>query len=340
MTELAEQHLRAPHARTVFTIDAPEHTQMRKLIGRILAPNRARQWEPLIRAEADALARQFAATGGGDAVALFARPLPERVILPLLRMPASMLDELRRWTRAVVAVIGNPGASDQDVAAMLEARAEMSAFFARHLEAARATPGDDLVTALIEATDDHGRTLTEGERVGLLINFLVAGNETSIKATSSAIRLLATEPAVWAALKADRAKVPTFLEEALRLEPPTQGMFRYLTADLDVAGVQVPAGTDIYVNFAAANRDPHTFTAPTEIDLDRPHPMRHLAFGHGPHTCLGAWLARLEITIGIEALLDHVAAIRLAPASALDYEPSYLLHGLCRLDVVIEAVGG
>jgi cytochrome P450 len=270
-------------------------------------------------------------------VALFARPLPERVILPLLRMPLDQADDLRRWTRALTHVIGNPQASDADIVTMLEARAQMTTFFAAHLDAVRAAPGDDLVTALIEATDDNGRTLTEGERVGLLINFLVAGNETSIKATTSAIRMLAQHPDVWRALQQDRTKVPNFLEEALRLEPPTQGMFRYLADDLVVGDLHLPAGRDVYVNFAAANRDADAFPAPDEIDLARPHPMRHLAFGQGPHTCLGAWLARLEITNGIEALLDHVEAIRLAPGNRFDYDPSFLLHGLVRLDVEVDA---
>ena len=259
------------------------------------------------------------------------------MILPLLRMPDEMLPELRRWTRAVVKIIGNPGATDADVVQMIDARAEMATFFADHLQRARRDPANDLVTALIDAVDDNGRALTEGERIGLLINFLVAGNETSIKATAATIRVLAEHPSIWAALKADRTKVPNFLEEVLRLEPPTQGMFRFLAADLEIEGTTLPAGADVYVNFAAANRVPAVFPAPTEIVLDRPHPMRHLAFGQGPHTCLGAWLARLEITAGIDAMLDHVAAISLAPGNTFEHEPSYLLHGLQRLDVDVVA---
>ena len=252
----AERYLAQPHPRTVFTIDPPEHTRMRKLVSRILTPRAARRFEPLVRAAADRLARDLAAHEGPvDAVAHFARPLPEQIILPLLRMPDHMVHELRQWTRALTFVIGNPEATDADVFEALSGRTHMMDFFAEHLIACRAESRDDLVTALIEASDD-GRTLTEGERVGLLINLLVAGNETTIKATSSAMWILAHQPEVWSALVADPELIPTFVEEVLRLEPPTQGMFRQLDADHEIDGRVLPAHSHVYLNFAAANRDP------------------------------------------------------------------------------------
>lgn len=334
----AQRHLENPHPKTVFTIDPPQHTQMRKLISRILTPRRARTYEPLVRAAAARLADDLAARRTADAIAVFARPLPENVILPLLRMPAEMVDELRRWTSTLTHVIGNPAATDEDVLAMLSGRAQMTEFFGRLLDDVRADPGPDLVTALIQAHDDDGNTLTEGERIGLLINLLVAGNETSIKATSAAVRVLAERDDVWAALAADRTLVPTFVEEVLRLEPPTQGMFRYLTADTVIGGELLPAGSHVYLNFAAANRDPAVFPDPTALGLGRDDSSRHVSFGQGPHTCLGAWLARLEITCGVDALLGRLAGIELAPGNDFTYGPSYLLHGLERLDVVVEPI--
>ena len=334
----AKRHLAHPHPKTVFTIDPPQHTQMRKLISRILTPRRARAYEPMVRAAAGELAADLAAAGTADAIAVFARPLPENVILPLLRMPPAMLGELRRWTSTLTHVIGNPAATDDDVFAMLGGRAQMTAFFGDHLDEVRLDPGDDLVTALIEARDDDGRTLSEGERIGLLINLLVAGNETSIKATSAALWILAERPDVWAALQDDRELVATFVEEVLRLEPPTQGMFRYLTADVDVGGQTVPGGSHVYLNFAAANRDPSVFPEPEELRLERGDASRHVSFGQGPHTCLGAWLARLEINCGVEALLDAIDTIALAPGTAVDdltFGPSYLLHGLQHLPVTV-----
>lgn len=336
----ARRHLTDPHPKTVFTIDPPQHTQMRKLISRILTPRRARAYEPMVRAAADALAADLAARGTAEAVAVFARPLPENVILPLLRMPPDMLDELRRWTSSLTHVIGNPDASDADVFAMLAGRGQMSAFFGRHLDEVREAPGDDLVTALIEARGDDGSTLTEGERIGLLINLLVAGNETSIKATSAAMRILAERPDVWDALRSDPGLVPTFVEEVLRLDPPTQGMYRYLTADVEIGGETLPAHSHVYLSFASANRDSTVFPEPGELVLRREDAARHVSFGQGPHTCLGAWLARLEITCGVESLLDRLESIAIAPGAEFTYGPSYLLHGLQRVDVVVTARDG
>lgn len=335
----AERHLADPHPKTVFTLDPPEHTRMRKLISRILTPRRARAYEPLVREAADQLALELAERGTADAIAVFARPLPERVILPLLRMPTAMLGDLRHWTSSLTHVIGNPKATDSEVHAMLSGRGQMTEFFGRLLEEVRAAPGDDLVTALIEAHDGDGNSLTEGERIGLLINLLVAGNETSIKATSAAVRILADRPDVWTALQAEATLVPTFVEEVLRLEPPTQGMFRYLTEAVEIDGKRLEAGSHVYLNFAAANRDAEIFPNPEQLSLQREDASRHVSFGQGPHTCLGAWLARLEITCGVEALLARLSSISLAPGDELTYGPSFLLHGLERLDVNVVAAG-
>lgn len=330
----AARYLEAPLPPTVFRIDPPDHSRQRQLVSRILTPRRARRFEPMVKAAADELAANLGRAGRADAVATFARPLPERVILPLLRMPEEMTQQLRAWTTATTDVIGNPAADDQSVFAMTSARAQMADFFGELLESVRTDLGDDLVSSLIEARLDNGDALTEGERIGLLINFLVAGNETSIKAMSAGVRHLATRPDVWAALEADRSKVAGFVEELLRLEPPTQGMFRQITADVELNGYKIGAGDHVYLNFAAANRDPTVFAAPEELDLEREEASRHVSFGHGPHTCLGAWLARLEITAAVNALVDQLESIALAPENTFDYEPSYLLHGLQRLDVV------
>lgn len=131
------------------------------------------------------------------------------------------------------------------------------------------------------------------------------------------------------------ALCPLSAAAPFRLETPTQGMFRYLATDVDLGGTVLPADSHVYLSFAAANRDPSIFPDPEALRPDREEAIRHVAFGQGPHTCLGAWLARLEITHGVAALLDRVAAIELAPCAATPYGPSFLLHGLQRLDVVV-----
>ena len=186
-----------------------------------------------------------------------------------------------------------------------------------------------------DRADRDGPVLTESERIGLLINFLMAGNETSTKLFSNCARTLAEHPQWWARLQQDRTLVPRFVEELVRLDPPTQAMYRQLKQDADVGGEACPAGDHVLLVFAAGNRDEIEFPLANEVVLDRSEPTRHLSFGHGAHLCLGAPLARMEAKVMLETLLDRCAAISLVPGNDFACEPSYLLHGLRSLPVTV-----
>jgi cytochrome P450 len=157
--------------------------------------------------------------------------------------------------------------------------------------------------------------------------------------------VLGEDPALFAELQRQPELVVPLVEEVLRLEPPTQGMFRHLERDLEVGGEVLPEGSHAYLVYAAGNRDPATFAEPDELRLDRPNGNRHLSFGHGIHLCLGAWLARMEARITLEVVLEQLASITLTADNTFDHEPTYLLHGLQTLHAVLErqparSVGG
>jgi cytochrome P450 len=336
----AQRYLRTPHDRTLFTIDPPDHTRQRRVVARFFAPQKVEAWTPLVRRVAGDLVDQYVTAGGGDFVAAVAVPLPVQVIATLLRIPPEDHGRLKAWSNQLTAVIGVHDPSLEAVAGMLAGRAEMMEYFSGLLAEARAHPGPDLVTdvAFGGAQDEDAKELTESERVGLLINFLVAGNETSTKLFAQVARALAELPDLWARLRADPALIAVLVDEVLRLEPPTQAMYRQLTADAPVGGEPCRAGQHVLLVFAAGNRDETEFPEPDRLDLDRSGPARHLSFGHGAHLCLGAGLARMEARVLVHTLLERTGGLHLQPHNDFACEHSYLLHGLRHLDLAVDGL--
>jgi cytochrome P450 len=160
----------------------------------------------------------------------------------------------------------------------------------------------------------------------------IGGNETTTFALTSGVWLLLTHPHAHAALLADRSKVKGFVEEVLRLESPTMGMVRHAHEDAHVGGVDIPAGSSLHLRYAAANRDPRVFENPAELDVDRPNANRHLAFSTGETHCPGAGLSRLEQVIAIDAMLDRLANLRLAPGrNDFTHHPNVTLRAMKEL---------
>ena len=297
-------------------------------MGRLFGPRQVDAWRAIVEPIAEGVVDQLvAAPETVDLVGDFAVPIPVAVIARLLRMPAEDHDRLKRWSVDVTGIIGNPQAPDDAIASSIAARQEMAEYFGALLDEAREDPGDDLVSAVAQAGGDGG--LTESERCGLLINFLTAGNETTTKLLASAAWTLGERPELLDRLRGEPRLAGPFVEEVLRLEPPTQGMFREIVADIDLDDDEtIPAGTHAFLVYAAGNRDPAVFDDPHTFRLDRANGNQHLSFGHGIHLCLGAGLARMEAQVAVEALTRRVRAIRLDPSNSFEFEPTYLLHGL------------
>ena len=319
---------RADRGRTpvLLRADPPLHGRQRSLVARAFTPRRAKEAEPIIRQVAadllDAVDDPF------DLVAAYAVPLPLTVIADRLGVPRSGMATFKRWSDDFVVAIGNHDLQPDQLLAMLRSQAEFfESFTALVEEAAARPPTGDILSDVVHARTDDGEALSLPEMLGMFSQFLVAGNETTAKLLTSAVRLLLADHDLEAAVRADLTLIEPLVEEVLRLEAPVQGLFRTATVDAVVGGTEVPAGSALWLVYASANRDGDVFTGPDELRLDRDNGRQHLSFGLGEHYCVGAALARTEAQVGVEVLLERFPTLTVVDRP-VEYEPSYVLHGL------------
>ncbi len=321
---------------TMLTIDPPAHTRYRSLVASALTPRRVKELEPVVRGICEELVDAFPSDGRVEFNRAFAIPVPVRAIAHVLNVPHDRLDDFKRWSDDSIASIGAMPSDERRLEAQ-RGIVEFQQYFAAELEQRRAHPVDDLLSTLVQAEyqDDAGpRPLTMPEMLSIIQQLLVAGNETTTNTFAEAMKLLADHPDQWERTRKDPSRIPTLVEEVLRLTTPTQGMFRKLTRDVVLEGVPIPAGARLVLVYAAANRDPQVFEDPDRFDPDRPNLKEQLAFGKGIHFCIGAPLSRLELVVGLEVLAARVERIELAEDGApLEYHPSFMLRGLKRVDL-------
>ncbi len=351
---------------TMLTVDPPDHTRYRKLVSKAFTPRVIASLEPVVREIAGGLIDDLlAATANGetiDFVEAFAVPLPVTVIAKALNVPDDRLADFKRWSDASIAGIGTNISIDERLEAEREV-IEYQHYFAEQLNLRRTEPQDDILTNLLNARIDRedddidpaeleglgdlsDQPLTMSEMLSIIQQLLVAGNETTTKMLTEMMRLLGENPEAWAALRnATTADDPSLaepaakavVEETLRLSTPTQGMFRIVTEDTEIAGETVPAGSRVVVMFAAANRDPEVFDDPEAFIPGRENALAHLAFGKGIHHCIGAALSRLEGRVAAEELSRRLASFTLTDSNDFAYHPSFMLRGLKQLQVTVTA---
>lgn len=329
-----------PPVPTMLTIDPPQHTRYRSTVAQYFTPKRLADVKEPVTAIVDRLLDGLPDGEEFDLVERFAVPLPIEAIAKVLNVPSDRMSDFKRWSDDSIANIGSMISDDRRVEAF-EGIVEFQHFFAAELERRRGEPCGDLMSDLVQARIDDDRApegrreLSMAEMLSILQQLLVAGNETTTKALTEGVRLLAEHPQVWTRLQSDPAGyAPLVTEEVLRLSSPTQGMFRVVRSDTELAGVSIPAGARLVVVYAAANRDPAVWgDDPDRFDPDRPNLKDHLAFGKGIHFCLGAPLSRIEMSAAFEGLARRLDRIELADTNDFRYHPSFVLRGLIRLDV-------
>ncbi|MFJ3881042.1 cytochrome P450 [Streptomyces sp. NPDC090077] len=310
----------------LLNMDPPDHTRIRKLVGRAFTPRRVEQLRTPIRATADHLLDALGTAGTADLVAAYAAPLPIIVICDLLGIPEDRRPDFRSWTDAlVVPDPDRPAAAKEAVVAML-------GFFTELMAHKRARPADDLLSDLIAVRDGEGDHLSEDELMSLAFLILFAGYENTVQLIGNAVHTLLQHPEQSELLRKDPSLIPAAVEELTRYEGPVLlAIRRFPTEDVTIAGVTIPAGETVLLSPAAANRDPARFSRPDVLDFDR-DTAGHVALGHGIHYCLGAPLARAETEIALAALLDRYPT--LAPASPTPtWRPSLRARGLTTLPV-------
>jgi cytochrome P450 family 150 subfamily A5 len=337
VTALIEEHRHElPFSDQLPVLDPPVHTDHRALLMRLITPKRLKENEASMWQLADRQLDEFLDGGEGEFVGGFASPFTLLVIADLLGVPEQDRDEFAR------VIQGRPGSGNTiggTGQAMTHNPLEfLYATFATYVEDRRREPRDDVLTGLAAATFPDGSVPAVADVVRVAVNVFSAGQETTVRLLSTALKIMAERPDLQRLLRAERDRIPNFIEETLRLESPVKGDFRLSRTPVSVGGVELPAGTTVMVLNGAANRDPRRFEDPGTFDVARANARQHLAFGRGIHTCPGAPLARAEARVSIERLLDRTSDIRLSerkhgPADARRYRylPTYILRGLTRL---------
>jgi len=293
--------------RTILEMDPPEHLRYRALVARAFRARALDQWsDAIIGATVGELIDAFARDGHADLIPQLTFPFPVRVIARILGLPEADWPRFLRLSTELITVMRN---FDRAVAASRELRgyfAEIIADRRRHLR-------DDLVSQLIEAEVD-GHRLRDDEIYPFLLLLLPAGAETTYRSSSNLLFGLLSQPSQLDAVRADRDLVPQAIEEALRWESPLLTVARTATQDVELGGVRVPSGGFVAVSLGAANRDPGPWADPDAFDIFR-EDKQHISFGDGAHKCLGMHLARLEMRVLLNALLDRLPELRLDPAA-------------------------
>jgi len=315
--------------------DPPEHARQRKLSNKAFSVQRVAALEPAIRALAESLVGAILPEGGArwrsaDWMRAVAVPLPMTVIAGLIGLPSEDIPQLKRWSDAAVALLSGLNTPAQ-LAEHVGQVSELMAYFSQRVDEAARAPKDDVLGDLVRACDGS-EALTRDEVVSILLQILTAGNESTTGLIGSALRLLLENPHVEERVRADRALLEPFIEEALRLESPFHGHFRLVRRDTDVAGEPLPKGSRVMLLWGAANRDGDEFPNPEAIDLARPNARAHLAFGFGIHHCIGAALARLETRVVLETLFARTGALRRADGK-VTHVPSLLVRCLAALPI-------
>lgn len=326
--------------------DPPYHTRIRKLMEQAFTAHRVKELEPRItdvvrNAIADAVAR---GNGKCDAVRDIAIPLTVRVIVEQLGLDQGMEERISRWSVAVTAQIG----AMQSRETMLEnAReiADLQNYLIAKMKAREKDPREDMISDLVhaEVTDDDGskEKLTFEEAVSLVRATLIAGNDTTATAIGNLFHVLTTRPGMAELLENvvdDERQLNRFIEEHLRNEPPVRALSRMTTREVTVNGTVIPAHAHMLLVYGSGNDDETVFPEPRKFDITRPNLGRHVAFGGGPHRCIGLALARMEVKVAAREIVRQMKNIRLAiPESEIRYTPTVATRTIESLPITFEA---
>ncbi len=316
-------------------LDAPDHTRLRKLAQKAFAPKVVKALEPEIVTLVGGLLDSVETDAAFDVIADLAYPLPVAVICRLLGVPLADEPQFSRASALLAQgldpFVSFTGEIPENFNERLEAGLWLRGYLRELIAERRTTPREDLISALIAAEED-GDQLTEEEIVATCNLLLIAGHETTVNLIANATLAMLRNPWHWSALSTDPSRAAAVVEETLRYDPPVQLTSRVAADDMTIGDVTVAAGDIMMLLMASAQRDPAMYADPDTFDPARGS-IRHLAFGLGPHFCLGAPLARLEATIALSALTSRFPTARLTGQPG--YKPNVTLRGMSALAVSI-----
>ena len=321
------------HVETLQRTDPPVHTDYRRLVAKAFLPRRIKEMASHIDDVTTELIDGLIEAGECEFNLDFAMPLPGIIIAEELGLDRSEIHRFNRWAEAMLALAMRPLTEDElleTVEVELEAQHHLAAVF----EQRRAEPASDLISTMVHAHEDESgaEALTVAELQNLMHQLVTGGFETTTSALNHGMWLLTRHPEVQDAVRNDLSLVPAFIEEVLRYESPVQGLTRRATQDVELNGVVIPEGAMVMIRYAAANRDASVFDRADQFDLDREKSPQHLAFGVGPHFCVGAALARQELVSAFTQWLMRTSSIELAhPFEGPIHHPSFILFPMREL---------
>lgn len=339
VSELIDRYRhRLPQSEHMVTMDQPDHTRERALLMRLLTPRRLRENEEFIGVLADRQLDPIIGAGRCEFIREYASPLAALVIAELLGVPKEDFDHIRAGLGLIDATTGD--LHQPTTPNPVDSLKWLGGTFTAYIEDRRRNPRDDVMSGLAMAKYPDGSTPDVAAVVRTATFLFAAGQETSARMLAQAVRFLAEDRPLQDELREHPEQIPNFIEETLRIEPPTKTDCRLARRTSTVAGVDIPAGSTVALLLGAANRDPRQFPSPDEFQADRPNARQHLTFGRGIHTCPGSPLARAEGRISIERLLRRTRNIRLSeahhgPASDrhFSYEPTWMLRAMEELHI-------
>ncbi len=324
-----------PLSHTMLDSDGAEHRRLRSLVRDTFTPRYIAQLEPRVQQLTDGLLERMAAAGRADLVADYALRLPLTLISEILGVSERDRLRFRRWFTSLMAAASSSGQTSLRLVFRLPDILAMMRFLRRLVAERRERPRDDLVSRLTAGAEDGDR-LSADELLAMVALLLIAGYETTVNLIATGALLLLTHPDQLARLRQEPALVGTAVEELVRLASPVDvATERYAREDVEVAGVEIPRGSLVLVGIVCANSDGSRFGQPERLDVAR-RDNHHVAFGLGPHYCLGAPLARLEGRVAIDSLIRRFPDLQLAvPPERLRWRAGMSLRGLVSLPVTL-----
>jgi cytochrome P450 family 150 subfamily A5 len=337
--------------KTVFsdqitTMDPPKHTAHRSLLMSLITPKRLKENEDFMWRLADQQIDSFIARGECEFMDDYAQPFAVLVVADLLGVPPE--DRVKFRQKLVHNQQERGGAGIGDVS---EGKVEHSPLawlydtFSRYVEDRRRNPKGDVLTGLAAATFPDHSVPEPLDVARIAANVFAAGQETTVRLLSYAFQTVGERPDLQQRLRKDRSLIPKFAEECLRIEGPVKGDFRLAKKPTKLGGVDIPAGSFLYIANSAANRDSRKFENPGEFQIDRANARLHVAFGAGRHACPGAPLARAETVVSLNRMFDRTTDIRISEkvhgspgARRYSYLPTFILRGLTHINLEFDPV--
>ncbi len=315
-------------------LEPPRHTRIRRLVQWAFTRRASRSYRPRMEAEAHRRLDQAAGRGAMEAIADYATPIPLVMIAELMGVPGEDQPRLVEWSHRLVRLF-DEGCTAEEGQSAEQAGIDFADYLRDLIRSPRTREGDNLLSHLIRARHE-GDALSEEELIATAILVLNAGHEATVQAIGNGLMALSAHPDQWRRWRKDRRLTPTAVEELLRYDTPLQMFERWVTEDVDWRGTELAAGSKVGLLFGSANHDEQVFERPDRLDLGRT-PNPHVSLGGGVHFCVGASLAREELKVAFEVLLERVSRFELVPAPR-ERTPSLVFRGVHRLPIRLEFV--